>query len=155
MRVAVDRLRPCTSTEFLAFHYTQRRSTSPLATNVQTQQGFVDERASLNPTITGSIQYVDEDDDDADERDDEMSGTTQVTRSEKRKEIQTDTTAKELRAVLPETDPSQSSLLNPLKKPKDSSNDLRNRKGSRDASRCHVFVVEGILRAPEERISPS
>ena len=56
-----------------------------------------------------------------------MSGTTQVTRSEKRKEIHSDTTAKELRAVLPMTDPSRSSLLNPLKKPKESSNDLRNK----------------------------
>ena len=142
------------------FHCTQTRGTSPLATNVQTPQGFVDERASLNPTISGSIQNVDEDDDDDDERDDEMSGTTQVTRSEKRKEIQTDTTAKESRAVLSMTDPSQSSLLNPLKKPKDSSNGLRNqpfqhKRESRRIKMSRIFVVEGTLRATEEQISPS
>ena len=51
-----------------AFHCTQTKSTSPLATNVQTQQGFVDERASLNPTVTGPTQNVDENEDDDDER---------------------------------------------------------------------------------------
>ena len=83
---------------------TRKRRVAHLATNV-TQQGFVVERASLNPTVTGPTQNVDEDD----ERDDEMSA-----RSGKRKEIQTDTTAKELRAVVPVTNPSQPSLLKPF-----------------------------------------
>ena len=34
--VAVDRLRPCTPAELLAFHYTQTKSSSPLATDAQT-----------------------------------------------------------------------------------------------------------------------
>ena len=42
-----------------------------------------------------------------------MSETTLATRTEKRKEIQTDITEKELRAVLLVTDPSRTSLLEP------------------------------------------
>ena len=47
--VAVDRLRTCTPAELFAFHYTQTKSSSPLATDAQIQQGFIDGRAPLNP----------------------------------------------------------------------------------------------------------
>ena len=50
-------------------------------------------------------------DEDEDERDDEMSDPTQITRTEKRKEIQTDETAKALRAPLLVADSSQASSL--------------------------------------------
>ena len=49
--VAGDRLRPCTSSELLAFHFTQTKGSSPLATDAQTQQGFIDERAPLQLLI--------------------------------------------------------------------------------------------------------
>ena len=49
--VAVDRLRPCTSAELLAFHYRQTKGSSPLAADARTQQGCIDERAPLNPTF--------------------------------------------------------------------------------------------------------
>ena len=50
--VAVDRLRPCTPAELLALLYTQTKSSSPLAADAQTQQGFIVERAPLhNPTV--------------------------------------------------------------------------------------------------------
>ena len=70
--VAVDRLRPCTSAELLAFHHTQTKGSSPLATDAQMQQGFIDERASLKPTTADQSQIADEGEDE-DERDDEMS----------------------------------------------------------------------------------
>ena len=98
--VAVDRLRPCTPAELLASHYTQTRSSSPLATDTQIQQGFIDERAQLNPTTVDQSRTADEGEDE-DERDDEMLEPTQLTSAEKRKKIQTDETAKELRAPLP------------------------------------------------------
>ena len=50
---------------------------------------------------------------DEDEQDDEMSEPPQLTRTEKRKEIQMDETAKELRAMLPATDSSLASSLRP------------------------------------------
>ena len=46
--VAIDRLRPCTPAELLAFHCTQNKSSKPIAAEAQTQQGFIDERASLD-----------------------------------------------------------------------------------------------------------
>ena len=49
--VAVDRLRPCTSAKLLAFRYRQTKGSSPLAADARTQQGFIDERAPLNPTF--------------------------------------------------------------------------------------------------------
>ena len=82
--VAVDRSRPCTPAELLAFHCTQTKSSSPLATDAQIQQGFIDERASLNPTVADPSRTVNEDEDE-DERDDEMSELTQMSRAEKRK----------------------------------------------------------------------
>ena len=110
--VAVDRLRPCTSAELFAFHYTQNKISSPLATDAQTQQGFIDERAPINPTDANSSRTV-YDGEDEDEQDDEMSELTPLTRTEKRKEIQMDDSAKELRAVLPATDSSLASSLRP------------------------------------------
>ena len=96
--VAIDRLRPCTPVELLAFHYTQTKSSSPLAADAQTHQGFIDERASRhNPTVAEPSRTADEDVDE-DERDDELSEPTQITSAEKRK---ADKTAKELRASLP------------------------------------------------------
>ena len=71
--VAVDRLRSCTPAELLAFHHTQTTSSSPLSTDAQIPQGFIDERASLNPTTADSSRTADEGEDE-DERDDEMSG---------------------------------------------------------------------------------
>ena len=94
----------------LAFHYTQTRGSSNLATDAETKQGFIDERAPLNPTVADSARNANEDRDD-DERDGEMSAPTQMTRTEKRKEIQTDETAKELRAMLLATDSSLASSL--------------------------------------------
>ena len=52
--VAVDRLRLCTSRELLALHCTQTKGSSPLATDAHTQQGFIDERAPINPTLADS-----------------------------------------------------------------------------------------------------
>ena len=50
--VAIDRLRQCMSAELLVVHYTQTKSSTPLAADAQTQRGFIDERASLDvPTI--------------------------------------------------------------------------------------------------------
>ena len=95
--VAVHRLRPCTPAELLAFRYTQTKSFSPLATDAQIQQGFIDERASLNPATADPPRTVNEDEDE-DERDDEMSEPTRTKGTQKRKEIHTDETAKALRA---------------------------------------------------------
>ena len=95
--VAVDHLRPCTPAELLAFRYTQTKSFSPLATDAQIQQGFIDERASLNPTTAdppGTVKEDEDEDEDEDERDDEMSEPTRSKGTTKRKEIQTDETAK-------------------------------------------------------------
>ena len=62
--------------------------------------GFVVERAPLhNPTVADPSRTADEDEDE-DERDDDMSEPTRTTNAEKRKKIQTDETAKELRAPL-------------------------------------------------------
>ena len=110
--VAVDRLRPCTSAELLAFHYTQTKGSSPLTTDAQTQQGFIDERAPINPTAADSSQNVNESEDE-DEQDDELSEPTQLTRTEKRKEIHMDERAKELRAMLFVTDSSLASSVRP------------------------------------------
>ena len=73
--VAVDRLRPCTSAELLAFHYTQTKGSSPLVTGAQTQQGFIDERTPLNATVAGPSRTAKEDEDEV-ERDGEMSEPT-------------------------------------------------------------------------------
>ena len=110
--VVVDRLRPCTPSELLAFHHAQTKGSSPLATDAQTQQSFIDERASLNPTVADPSRSANEDKDEG-ERDDEMPEPTRLTRTEKRKDIQTDETAKEFRAPLPVTDSSLASSLRP------------------------------------------
>ena len=69
----------------MAFHYTQTKSSTPLAADAQTQHGFIDERTPLaDPSRTVN-----------DDQDDEMSEPTQTTSAEKRK---VDETAKELRA---------------------------------------------------------
>ena len=95
----------------MAFHHTQTKSSSPLATDIQ--QGFIDERAPLNPTTVDPSRTADEGEDE-DERDDEMSDTTQKTnKSEKRKEFQTDETAKELQASLPTAASSHASSRRP------------------------------------------
>ena len=92
--VAIDRLRPWTPGDIFDVHYTQTKSSSPLAADAQTQQGFIDERASLhNPTVADASRTADEDVDE-DERDDEISEPTQITKAGKRKEIQMDETAK-------------------------------------------------------------
>ena len=96
----------------MVLHCTQTKSASLLATEAQRQQGFIDERAPINPTVADLSQTATEDEDE-DERDDEMSEPTQTTRTEKRKEIRSDETAKESREPLPITDPSQPSLLKP------------------------------------------
>ena len=101
--VAVDRLRPRTPAELLAFHCTQTKSSTPLAADAQTQEGFIGERISLcistiaDPSGTAN-----------DERDDEMSEPTQMTSAGKRK---VDETAKELRASLPKPASSHASSL--------------------------------------------
>ena len=93
--VAVDRLRSCTSAELSAFHFTQTESSTPLATDAQTQQVFIDERNSFDiQMLPGPSRPVDDD------HDDEMSEPTQMTTAETRK---VDETAKELRASLPIT----------------------------------------------------
>ena len=69
--VAVDRLRPCTPPGLLAFHYTQTKSSSPLATDAQIQRGFIDKRVPLNPTTVDPSRTADEGEEE-DERDDEM-----------------------------------------------------------------------------------
>ena len=65
-----------------------------------------------NPTVADPSQTANEDEDE-DERDDELSELTQMTRAEKRKKIQTDETAKELRAPLPKAASSHESSLPP------------------------------------------
>ena len=77
LSVVVDRLRPCTSAELLAFHCTQTKGSSPLATDAQTQQGFIDERAPINPTAVDPSRTADEGEHE-DERDDEKSEATQI-----------------------------------------------------------------------------
>ena len=99
--VAIDRLLPCTSAELLAFHFTQNKSSSPLAADAQTQQGFIDERASLDfPTIADPSRIAN------DEHDDEMSEPTQTSTAEKRKAHEA---AIKLRALLPLTSSSHAS----------------------------------------------
>ena len=95
----------------LTLHVDQN-SSSLLATDAQIQQGFIDERITLNPTVAGPSRNANEGEDE-DEQDDEMSEPTQLTRTEKRKEIQMDETAKELRAMSPVTDSSLASSLRP------------------------------------------
>ena len=103
--VAIDLLRPCTSAELMAFHFTQTKCSTPLAADGQTQQSFIDERASLDiPPIADPSRIAD------DEQDDEMSEPTQTTITEERK---VDETAKVLRALLPITAPSHASSLRP------------------------------------------
>ena len=103
--VAVDVLRPCTSAELLAFHDTQIKGSSPLATDAQTQQGFIDERDPINPPVADSSRKANEGEHE-NEQDEQMSKPTQLTRTGKRKEIQVDETAKDLRAMLLVTDSS-------------------------------------------------
>ena len=62
----------------------------------------------LNPTTVDPSRTADEGEDE-EERDDEMSEPTQTKRTEQRKKIQTDETAKELREPLPIADPSHAS----------------------------------------------
>ena len=58
--VLIDRLRPRTPAELLAFHYMQTKSSTLLAADAQTQQGFIDERASLDiPTVAGPSRPAD------------------------------------------------------------------------------------------------
>ena len=49
--VAVDRLRPCSAEELLAYHYVQSQATGNPTPEVSTQQGFVDERQPLSATM--------------------------------------------------------------------------------------------------------
>ena len=96
--------------KFWLFHNTQTQSSSPLAADAQTQQGFIYERASLhNPTVFDHSRTADGDVGE-DERDDEMSEPTLMTSAEKRK---ADEIAKELRASLPTADSSHASSLHP------------------------------------------
>ena len=80
--VAVDRLRPCTQVELLAYHHTQTKSSSPLAADAQTQQG--DNLAPLNPTTVDPARSADGGED---ERDDEMSEPTQNKEHTKAKRV--------------------------------------------------------------------
>ena len=66
----------------------------------------------INPTVADSSRNANEGE-DKDEQDGEMSEPTQLTRTEKRKGIQMDETAKELRAVSPVTDSSLASSSRP------------------------------------------
>ena len=104
--VAIDRLRQCTSAaELLAFHFTQTTSSSLLAADAQTQQGFIDERASLNiPTIVDPSRNAD------DGQVDEMSEPTQTSTAEKRT---VDEAAKNYGDLLPITASSHASSLRP------------------------------------------
>ena len=113
--VAVDRLLPCTPAELLAFRYTHTQRSSPLVPDTQTQQGFIDERAPLNLTTVDPSRAADEGEDE-DEQDDKMSEPIQTRKTEKRKDFQTDETAKELRASLPVTGSSHASSLIPSDK---------------------------------------
>ena len=93
-------LHPCMSVELLVFNQIQTTGSTSLATEAQTQQGFLDERASIaDPSRT-----VDDDQDDG------MAEPTQTMRAEKRK---MDETAKELRALLPITTFSHASSTRP------------------------------------------
>ena len=106
--VAIDRLRPCRPAGLLVFHLTQSRNSSPLAADAQTQEGSIDERAPLHiPTVVGSSRIVE------DEQDEEMSDLTQITSAEKRNEIHTGESAKELRALLPISASSHPGSLRP------------------------------------------
>ena len=70
--VAIDRLRPCTPPELFSFHHTETKSSTPLAADAQTQQGFIDERTPFDiPTIAEPSRTAD------DEHDDEMLEPTQ------------------------------------------------------------------------------
>ena len=115
----------------VGFHYMQTKSSSPLATDTQIQQGFIDERAPLNPTAVDPSRTED------DERGDEMSEPSQKTRTEKRNDFQMDETSKELRAPLPFADPSHKSLLRPsdetLEQPERSSKQARTAKKGSEA----------------------
>ena len=91
--VATDRLRPCTSAELLAFHFTQTKSSASLAADAHTQQGLIDERNSIDILTAADSSRIVEN-----EQDVEMSEPRQITSAEKRK---VDETAKELRALLP------------------------------------------------------
>ena len=77
------------SIKLLVFRKTQTKDLTSLATEAQTQRGFIDEHISIaDPSRT-----VDDD------QDDEMPEPTQTTSAEKRK---VDETANELRAPYPE-----------------------------------------------------
>ena len=87
VRVTFDHLCLCTSAELLTLRYTQTKGSASLAADAQSQQGFIDERASFhNPTHADSPRITDEDEGE-DERHDGMSEPTQITRTEKRKVI--------------------------------------------------------------------
>ena len=79
----LDRFRPCTPAELLAFHYTHTKSSSPLATD-RLQQGFIDERAPLNRTTVDPSRTADEGEDE-DEQDDEMSEPIQTKKQKSEK----------------------------------------------------------------------
>ena len=84
----MDRLRPCRTAELPVCHHIQTEGSTLLATEAQTQRGFIEDRTSLaEPPRT-----IDDD------RKDEMSEPTQTMNAEERK---MDETAKELRAPLP------------------------------------------------------
>ena len=88
-QIKIDRFREGQKqpAELLVFHYTQTKGSAPLATEAQTQRGFIEERTSL--------------------ADDE---TKRTVNAEKRK---VDETAKELRAPLPITTSSRASSSRP------------------------------------------
>ena len=75
-------------------------------------QGFIDERAPLNPTAVDPSRTADEREDE-DERGDKMSEPTHKTRTEKRKNFEMDEKEKGLRAPLPEADSSHAISLRP------------------------------------------
>ena len=131
------------------FTTAKTKGSSPLATDAQTQQGFIDERASIDPTVADSSRTPNEDEDE-DERDDEMSEPTELTRAEKRKEIQTDETAKELRALLLETDSSLASSLRPSdetqEQPERSSKQARTAKKGDEALQDVSYVFQKEYR---------
>ena len=68
------------------FTSTQTKSSSPLATDAQVQQGFIDERAPLNTMTVDPSRTVDKGEDE-DERDDDMSEPTQTTENRKAKRV--------------------------------------------------------------------
>ena len=110
----------------------------------------------LNPTAADLSRTADEGEDE-DERDDEMSEPARSKRTEKRKEIQTDETAKELQAPLPKADPSHASSSGPSDETQEqlerSSKQARTaRKGVETLRRCLISFPEGTLRTSKKLI---